>query len=101
MRNTVSLLTVFTSIAPVKGTVMRGCTLKPSSVLRTSMSAQSDGRALQSGFGRGPRRNVFLEKSGRVKRSLGDGPLSVLDPSPFTATPAPKATLDAIPRLDA
>jgi len=32
IRNTVSLLTVFTSIAPVNGTVMRGCTLKPSSV---------------------------------------------------------------------
>jgi len=37
------------------------------------MSAQSDGRALQSGFGSRTRRNVFWERSSRVKRSFGNG----------------------------
>ena len=42
-----------------KGIVSRGCRLNPSSLLSTSMSAQSDGRAEQSGFGSLTRRNVF------------------------------------------
>jgi hypothetical protein len=51
MRNTVWLLTVDTSMSPEKGMDGRGCRLNPSSVLMTSMSAQSDGRTAQSGLG--------------------------------------------------
>ena len=51
-RNTVALLTVDTSIGPLKGMESRGCVLNPSRVLITSMSAQSDGRVAQFGFGR-------------------------------------------------
>src|ERR1700704_3502371 len=65
------------------------------------MSAQSDGRALQSGFGSRTRRNVFWEKSKRVKRSLGNGPLSGLDRSTFTPTPPANAIADVNARLSA
>ena len=61
------------SIGPENGIEMRGWTLKPSSVLRTSMSAQSDGRAAQSGFGRSTRRPVSWVRSEVVKRLLGNG----------------------------
>jgi len=58
------------------------------------MSRQSDDRALQSGFGRCTRRNVFLGESRRVKRSPRNGPLSGLHRSTFTLTPAASATAD-------
>jgi len=48
----VALLTVDTSIGPLNGMESRGCVLNPSRVLITSMSAQSDGRVAQFGFGR-------------------------------------------------
>ncbi len=65
------------------------------------MSAQSDGRTLQSGFGSRTRRNVFWEKSSRVKRSLGNGPLSGLARSSFTPTPPANAIADVNARLSA
>jgi hypothetical protein len=58
-RNTVLLLTLDTSIGPEKGIDRRGCRLKPSSVLMTSMSAQSETRTAQSGFGKLTRTPVF------------------------------------------
>jgi len=58
-RNTVLLLTVDGSMSPVKGTVIRGCVEKPSSVLMTSMSWQSLTRTAQSGRGKATRRKVF------------------------------------------
>ena len=72
-RKTFELLTLAGSIAPVNGIEIRGCTLKPSSVLRTSMSAQSDGRTAQSGFGRLTRSPVFCDQSNVVQRLLGKG----------------------------
>ena len=71
-RNTVSLVTLATSIAPLNGIVSSGCGLKPSSVFRTSMSSQVTGCAWQSGFGRCTRWNVFWVKSITAKRSLGN-----------------------------
>jgi hypothetical protein len=61
-------------MGPLNGIARRGWRLKPSSVLRTSMSAQSDGRATQSGFGRFTRTPVRWLGSSSVKRSLGNGP---------------------------
>jgi len=46
-------------MSPVKGTVIRGCVEKPSSVLMTSMSWQSLTRTAQSGRGKATRRKVF------------------------------------------
>ena len=80
-RKTFELLTLAGSIGPVNGIEIRGCRLKPSSVLRTSMSAQSDGRTAQSGFGRLTRRPVFCDQSNVVQRLLGNGPPSGLDRS--------------------
>ena len=57
-RKTVELETVERSIGPENGTETRGWMLKPSSVLSTSASAQSVGRAAQSGLGRFTRRPV-------------------------------------------
>src|SRR6202049_2569947 len=54
----------------------------------TSISAQSDGRATQSGLGRFTCRKVFWRKSKTVKRSLGNGLLFGLDKSKRTLTPA-------------
>jgi hypothetical protein len=51
----VSLDTVETSIGPENGIEIRGWMLKPSRLLMTSMSAQSEGRTAQSGFGRSTR----------------------------------------------
>ena len=45
------------------------------------MSAQSDGRTEQSGFGKLTRSDVFCEKSIVVQRLLGKGPPSGLDRS--------------------
>ncbi len=81
IRKTDELETLAGSIAPVKGIEIRGWTLKPSSVLRTSMSAQSDGRATQSGFGRSTRSPVGCDQSTAVQRSLGNGLPSVVDRS--------------------
>ena len=81
IRNTDELETLLGSIAPVNGIEIRGCTLKPSSVLRTSMSWQSDGRAAQSGFGRSTRRPVGCDQSTAVQRSLGNGPPSGVERS--------------------
>jgi hypothetical protein len=72
-RKTVSLETVETSIGPLKGIESRGCTLKPSSVSRTAVSAQSDGRAAQSGMGRSTRRPVACAGSDAVSRFVGNG----------------------------
>ena len=73
MRNTVWLDTVVRSIGPENGIEIRGWMLKPSSVLRTSISAQSDGLTAQSGFGRSTRRPVTCVRSQVVKRLLGNG----------------------------
>src|SRR5213593_2559467 len=73
-RNTVSLLTVSTSIGPLNGMERRGWRLKPSSVSMTSRSWQSDTWTAQSGFGRFTRSQVFWLSSGIVKRSEGNGP---------------------------
>src|SRR5262245_38241034 len=73
-KNTLSLDTVLTSMAAENGTLMRGCRLKPSSVLMTSKSSQvtaAPGDAAQSGLGRFTRRKVFWVKSKTVKRLLG------------------------------
>src|SRR5207245_8042180 len=76
-RNTVLLLTLETSIAPENGIESRGWRLKPSSVLMTSTSAQSVGRVEQLSFGRFIRSPVLLSWSKSVKRSLGNGPVTV------------------------
>ena len=81
IRKTFELSTLDGSIGPVNGIEIRGCMLKPSSVLRTSMSAQSDGRTAQSGFGRLTRRPVFCDQSNVVQLLLGNGPPSGLDRS--------------------
>src|SRR5215813_13018764 len=75
MRKTVLLLTVATSIAPSKGMDSRGWRLKPSSVLMTARSSQSDWRTAQSGKGKLTRRRVFCLASGTVNQSLGNGPV--------------------------
>jgi hypothetical protein len=62
--------------------------LNPSSVLSTSMSAQSDGRTAQSGFGSWTRRPVLCDQSKVVQRLLGNGPASGLDRSKRGWTPA-------------
>ena len=80
-RNTFELLTLAGSIGPVNGIEIRGCRLKPSSVFSTSMSAQSDGRTPQSGFGSLTRRPVSCDQSNVVQRLLGNGPPSGLDRS--------------------
>jgi hypothetical protein len=74
----VLLLTVDTSIGPENGMDRRGWRLKPSSVLMTSISAQSDGRTAQSGLGSFTRTPVFWSWSSTVKRSLGNGLLTGL-----------------------
>jgi hypothetical protein len=81
IRNTDELETLLGSIAPVNGIEIRGWTLKPSSVLRTSMSAQSDGRTAQSGFGRSTRSPVGCVQSIAAQRLLGNGPPSGVDRS--------------------
>ncbi len=96
-RKTLELSTLAGSIGPVNGIEIRGCRLKPSSVLSTSMSAQSDGRTAQSGFGRSTRRPVFCEKSKSVQRLLGNGAPSGLDRSKRGETPAACAS-DGNPR---
>ena len=73
-RKTVSLVTVFTSMGPLKGMDSRGCKLKPSSVLMTSRLAQSVGRTEQSGLGRLTLRPVLWLGSATVNRLLGNGP---------------------------
>ena len=60
-------------MGPVKAIEMRGCALKPSSVLRTSTSAQALGRVAQSRFGRFSRIPVRWLGSSTVKMSLGNG----------------------------
>ena len=71
---------------------MRGWVLKPSSVLITSMSAQSDGRTAQSGLGSLTRLKVFCVQSTWVNRSLGNGLVAGLEKSIRTLTPAASAT---------
>ncbi len=60
------LFAVARSIGPLNAIVRRGWMLKPSSVLITSMSAQSDGRTVQFGLGRFTRKPVFWLASGTV-----------------------------------
>src|SRR5687768_4274504 len=87
-KKTLPLLTLATSIGPENDTEMRGCRLKPSSALRTSMSAQSVGRITQLGLGRLTRRPVLWPGSGTVKTSLGKGPADGEDRSKAALTPA-------------
>src|SRR5262245_34125679 len=75
-RKTVSLETDLGSIGPVKGIASLGCRLKPSSVLRTLMSLQSEAPgSAQSrpAVGRSTRSPVSWLGSGTVKRSAGNG----------------------------
>src|SRR3989442_370988 len=72
-KKTLALLTVATSIAPENGIETRGCMLKPSSVLSTSMSRQSETRTAQFGLGRFTRTPVLWLGSAAVKRSVGYG----------------------------
>src|SRR5262249_14199143 len=58
----------------VEGTDSRGWRLKPSSVLRTCMSAWSEGCVVGSGNGRLIRPPVSWLGSATVKWLLGDGP---------------------------
>src|SRR5262247_1261122 len=74
MRNTVSLVTVLTSTAPSNGIDSRGWRLKPSNVLMTSRSSQSEGWTSQSGSGKATRRPVLWLPSLTVNQSLGKGP---------------------------
>ena len=62
----VELVAVERSIGPENGTEIRGWMLNPSSVLSTSISAQSDGRTAQSGFARSTRRPVACVASSDV-----------------------------------
>src|SRR2546422_10587007 len=61
---------------------------KPSSVLITARSSQSDWRTAQSGIGRSTRRCVFWLGSAIVNRSLGKGPLAGESKPNFAWTPA-------------
>src|SRR5262249_29183649 len=72
-RNTVVLETVERSMGPENGIEIRGWTLNPSRVSRTSMSAQSEGWVTQSGLGRLMRNPVICASSGTVWRLLGNG----------------------------
>src|SRR5262245_61390195 len=94
MRKTVSLVTVFTSIGPLKVMDSRGCTLKPSRVLMTSRSSQSEGRAVQSGLGKLICRPVLWLESGTVNRSLGKGPPVGLSRLKRAWTPAARVSGD-------
>src|SRR5206468_3410191 len=91
-RNTVRLFAVETSIGPENGMDRRGCKLKPSSVLMTSRSSQSDGRTLQSGLGRSTRSPVCWAWSSTVKRLLGYGLPAVEEKSKRTLTPPADAS---------
>ena len=86
------LFTVETSIGPENGMDRRGCMLKPSSVLMTSRSSQSDGRTLQSGLGRSTRSPVCWAWSSTVKRLLGYGLPAVEEKSKRTLTPPADAS---------
>src|SRR5215212_3980967 len=61
------------SIGPSKGIAKRGCRLKLSKVLVTSIFWQSETRTVQSGLGKFIRSPVFWLASGTVNRSLGKG----------------------------
>src|SRR5262245_4854272 len=92
-RNTLELFTLSGSIAPLNGMLSRGCRLKPSSVLMTSMSWQSESWVTQSaGLGRFTRRSVRWLTSGLVNTSLGNGAVVGLDRSKTAWTPAPSVT---------
>jgi hypothetical protein len=60
-------------MGPSKGTESVGERLKPSSVLRTSRSAQSERRAPQFGLGSWTLSPVSCRGSATVNRSLGKG----------------------------
>src|SRR5262249_40198555 len=92
-RKTVLLLTLVTLIGPENGIETRGWRLKPSSVLMTSMSAQSEGRTAQSGLGRLTRSPVLLSWSNTVKRSLGNRLRTVEDRSKSVSTAAADASV--------
>src|SRR5262245_59693816 len=78
-------------MGPSKAIDRRGCRLKPSSVLITSMSAQSDGRSAQDGLGRFTRRPVFWVRSFTVNTSDGNRLRTGLSKSDRTPTPAAAA----------
>src|SRR2546422_2034457 len=90
-RKTLLLLTDAGSIGPVKGMEMRGWRLKPSSVLSTSMSAQSLRNVAQFGLGRLTRTPVRWVRSRTVNTSLGNGRPDGDEPSKRTRTPAASA----------
>jgi len=90
-KKTLELFTVATLIAPENGMDTRGCKLKPSSVLSTSMSAQSEGRTRQSGLGRRTRTPVLWLGSSTVKRSVGNGIVAADERSNRAWTPAASA----------
>src|SRR2546425_154542 len=69
-----SLVAVVRSIGPSNGIDTRGRRLKPSRVLMTSRSSQSEGRAEQSGLGILTLSPVFWLGSTTVKTLLGKGP---------------------------
>ncbi len=72
-RKTVEVETVDRSIDPLSGIEILGWMLNPSSWSRTSTSAQSLGRAPQSGFGRLTRKPVSCVESVTVSRFVGNG----------------------------
>jgi hypothetical protein len=80
------------SIAPLNGIATRGCRLKPSSVLSSATSWQSDGRSAQSGAGRFTRMPVRLPGSGALNASLGNGLAVVADQSNSASVPAADAS---------
>src|SRR5207244_13651851 len=90
-KKTLLLFTVATSMAPENDTEMRGCRLKPSSVLSTSMSAQSFGRAAQFGLGRATRTPELWLGSATVNTSLANGPPDSEARSKPALTPAARA----------
>src|SRR6266702_216054 len=71
IRKTVLLVTVVTSIGPSNGIDSLGPASKPSSVLRTARSSQSDWRTVQSEIGRSTRRPVLWLES-----AIGGAPLT-------------------------
>src|SRR3990172_1206188 len=110
-RTTVSEVTDDGSIASLNGTAIRGWRLNPSSVLRTSMSWQSEGRTVQSGLGSATRTSVIWDRSRTVHKSLGNGDVSIAPrsnrgypppcPTPYTFAPLRRAGIIRAPKIHA
>src|SRR5206468_13010964 len=95
----VELDTVEVSIGPENGILMRGWMLKPSSVSRTAVSAQSDGRVVQSGRGRSTRRPVSCVASGTVSRFVGNGCPADVSPRAAAGNASTRAASAAARRI--